>query len=103
RNAIVGTCTKTTISQGRPRRRRVALTCLILTCDLSRCTRRSRGSRLADGGLRDREGSTSMRKMNSTQATAEQPARGRIAGLLEENGLLVIVLGAFAIVFVLSL
>ena len=44
-----------------------------------------------------------MRKMNSTQATAEQPASGRIAGLLEENGLLVIVLGAFAIVFVLSL
>ncbi len=44
-----------------------------------------------------------MRKMNSTQATAEQPASGRVAGLLEENGLLVIVLGAFAIVFVLSL
>ena len=44
-----------------------------------------------------------MRKMNSTQATAEQPASGRIAGLLEENGLLVIALGAFAIVFVLSL
>jgi hypothetical protein len=44
-----------------------------------------------------------MRRMNSRQATAEQPVSGRIAGLLEENGLLVIVLGAFAIVFVLSL
>ncbi len=44
-----------------------------------------------------------MRQMNSTQATAEQPAGGRFAALLEENGLLVIVLGAFAIVFVLSL
>jgi hypothetical protein len=41
--------------------------------------------------------------MNSTQATAERPASGRLARLLEENGLLVIVLGAFAIVFVLSL
>ena len=46
---------------------------------------------------------TSMRQMNSTQATAEEPASGRFATLLEENGLLVIVLGAFAIVFVLSL
>jgi hypothetical protein len=33
----------------------------------------------------------------------EKPASGRIADLLEENGLLVIVLGAFAIVLVLSL
>jgi hypothetical protein len=41
--------------------------------------------------------------MNSTQATSERPASSRLAGLLEENGLLVIVLGAFAIVFVLSL
>lgn len=44
-----------------------------------------------------------MRRMNSTQATAEQPASGRFTALLEENGLLVIALGAFAIVFVLSL
>ena len=44
-----------------------------------------------------------MREMNSTQASAEEPARGRFATLLEENGLLVIVLGAFAVVFVLSL
>lgn len=44
-----------------------------------------------------------MRKMNSTQATAKPQASGRLAGLLEENGLLVIALGAFAIVFVLSL
>jgi hypothetical protein len=41
--------------------------------------------------------------MNSTQATAEQPASNRFAALLEENGLLIIALGAFAIVFVLSL
>ncbi|MGZ4355546.1 MAG: hypothetical protein ACXVRU_01900 [Gaiellaceae bacterium] len=41
--------------------------------------------------------------MNSTQATAEQPTSGRFATLLEENGLLLIVLGAFAVVFVLSL
>jgi hypothetical protein len=44
-----------------------------------------------------------MQPMNSTQATAEKPASGRFATLLEENGLLVIVLGAFAVVFVLSL
>ncbi len=44
-----------------------------------------------------------MRRMNSSQATAEQPTGSRLAGLLEENGLLVIVLGAFAVVFVLSL
>jgi hypothetical protein len=44
-----------------------------------------------------------MRRMNSSQATAEQPASSRFAALLEENGLLVIVLGAFAMVFVLSL
>jgi hypothetical protein len=44
-----------------------------------------------------------MRPMNTSQATAEQPVSGRFARLLEENGLLVIVLGAFAIVFVLSL
>ena len=44
-----------------------------------------------------------MRRMNSRQATAERPAGGRLASLLEENGLLVIVLGAFAIVFVVSL
>jgi hypothetical protein len=41
--------------------------------------------------------------MNSTQATADEPTTGRVAALLEENGLLIIVLGAFAIVFVLSL
>jgi hypothetical protein len=41
--------------------------------------------------------------MNSTQATAERRAGGRFATLLEENGLLIIVLGAFAVVFVLSL
>ena len=41
--------------------------------------------------------------MNSSQATADRPAAGRLARLLEENGLLIIVLGAFAIVFVLSL
>jgi hypothetical protein len=44
-----------------------------------------------------------MRRMNSTQATADRPVSGRLTGLLEENGLLVIVLGAFAIVFILSL
>lgn len=43
-----------------------------------------------------------MQSMN-TQATAEQPASGRVAALLDKDGLLVIVLGAFAIVFVLSL
>ena len=43
-----------------------------------------------------------MRRMNSTQATAERPS-SRLGAALEENGLLVIVLGAFAIVFVLSL
>jgi hypothetical protein len=41
--------------------------------------------------------------MNSTQATAEHQGSSRLGALLEENGLLVIVLGAFAIVFVLSL
>jgi hypothetical protein len=42
--------------------------------------------------------------MSSTQATAERPAtRSRSAALLEENGLLVIVLGAFAIVLVVAL
>ena len=44
-----------------------------------------------------------MQSMNSTQARAEQPTSGRFATLLEENGLLVVVLGAFAVVFVLSL
>jgi hypothetical protein len=44
-----------------------------------------------------------MQPMNSTQATAERPVSRRFTGLLEENGLIVIVLGAFAIVFVLSL
>src|SRR6476469_8195809 len=44
-----------------------------------------------------------MRRMNSTPATAERPSSGRLGALLEENGLLVIVLGAFAMVFVLSL
>jgi hypothetical protein len=45
-----------------------------------------------------------MRKMSSEQATETQPAAtGRVAALLEENGLVVIVLGAFAIVLVLSL
>ncbi len=41
--------------------------------------------------------------MNSAQATAERPVGSRLASLLEDNGLIVIVLGAFAIVFVLSL
>jgi len=42
--------------------------------------------------------------MSSEQATPTEPsATGRFAALLEENGLLVIVLGAFAIVFVLAL
>jgi hypothetical protein len=42
--------------------------------------------------------------MSTEQATKTEPAaRGRVAALLEENGLLVIVLGAFAIVLVLSL
>jgi hypothetical protein len=42
--------------------------------------------------------------MSSEQATTKQPAAaGRIATMLEEEGLLVIVLGAFAMVFVLSL
>jgi hypothetical protein len=45
-----------------------------------------------------------MRKMSSEQATETEPAAaGRVAALLEENGLLVIVLGAFAIVLVLAL
>jgi hypothetical protein len=44
-----------------------------------------------------------MQPMNSTQATADRPVSRRFTGLLEENGLIVIVLGAFAIVFVLSL
>lgn len=44
-----------------------------------------------------------MRRMSSSQATVERPVSGRLSALLEENGLLVIVLGAFAIVFVLSL
>jgi hypothetical protein len=44
-----------------------------------------------------------MRRVSSTPATAERPTSSGFAGLLEENGLLVIVLGAFAIVFVLSL
>ena len=41
--------------------------------------------------------------MSANQATAERPVAGRLAAVLEENGLLVIVLGAFAIVLVLSL
>jgi hypothetical protein len=42
--------------------------------------------------------------MSSQQATEAQPkATGRFAALLEENGLLVIVLGAFAIVLVVAL
>jgi hypothetical protein len=41
--------------------------------------------------------------MSSSQATAEQPNSSKLGALLEENGLLVIVLGAFALVFVLSL
>jgi hypothetical protein len=42
--------------------------------------------------------------MSSEQATAARPsAAGRLAGLLEENGLVIIVLGAFAIVFLLAL
>ena len=41
--------------------------------------------------------------MSANQATAERPVTGRLATVLEENGLLVIVLGAFAIVLVLSL
>jgi hypothetical protein len=42
--------------------------------------------------------------MSSEQATATDPAAaGRVGAFLEENGLVVIVLGAFAIVFVLAL
>jgi hypothetical protein len=41
--------------------------------------------------------------MSANQATAERSVTGRLAAVLEENGLLVIVLGAFAIVLVLSL
>ena len=42
--------------------------------------------------------------MRNEQASAARPTTaGRVAGLLEENGLVVIVLGAFAIVFVLAL
>jgi hypothetical protein len=41
--------------------------------------------------------------MSTIQATAERRAGGRLAAFLEENGLLVIALGAFAIVFVLAL
>jgi hypothetical protein len=42
--------------------------------------------------------------MSSEQTTATRPAAtGRLAALIEENGLVVIVLGAFAIVFVLAL
>src|SRR3954464_7810538 len=42
--------------------------------------------------------------MSSEQATATQPAQARRGGaFLEENGLVVIVLGAFAIVLVLAL
>src|SRR4051795_1049396 len=42
--------------------------------------------------------------MSSDQTTAARPgAVGRLAVLLEENGLVVIALGAFAIVFVLAL
>lgn len=44
------------------------------------------------------------RQMSSEQATAAEPAAaGRIGAFLEENGLVVIVLGAFAIAFVLAL
>ena len=44
------------------------------------------------------------KQMSSHQATQAQPAAtGRFAGFLEENGLLVIVLGAFAIVLVVAL
>lgn len=42
--------------------------------------------------------------MSSEQATAAQPAAtSRIGGVLEENGLLVIILGAFAIVLVVAM
>jgi hypothetical protein len=42
--------------------------------------------------------------MSSEQATAAEPAEaGRVSSFLEENGLVVIVLGAFAIVLVLAL
>ena len=45
-----------------------------------------------------------MKRMSSEQATATEPAAtNRFIGALEENGLLVIVLGAFAIVLVLAL
>src|SRR3954452_16010583 len=44
------------------------------------------------------------RQMSSQQATEAQPASpGGFAAFLEENGLVVIVLGAFAIAFVLAL
>jgi hypothetical protein len=44
-----------------------------------------------------------MQDMDSEQATPTEPAATRVGVLLEENGLLVIVLGAFAIVLVLAL
>jgi hypothetical protein len=44
-----------------------------------------------------------MQDMDSEQATPTEPAATRVGALLEENGLLVIVLGAFAIVLVLAL
>lgn len=45
-----------------------------------------------------------MRKMSTDQAMASQSAaQGRFAGFLEENGLLVMALGAFAIVFLIGL
>src|SRR5512146_1480676 len=42
--------------------------------------------------------------MSSTQATAERPAtRSGLAAALEQNGLLVVVLGVFALVLLVSL
>src|SRR5215469_11073086 len=44
------------------------------------------------------------RDMSSQQATQARPAApGRVAAFLEENGLVVVVLGAFAIVLVVAL
>src|SRR5437763_3775416 len=44
----------------------------------------------------------SMRRMSTQQATAAPPRASRFAAALEENGLMVVVLGAFAIVLLVS-
>src|SRR5205085_9265699 len=45
----------------------------------------------------------SMRRVSSQQATAAPPRVSRLTAALEENGLMVVVLGAFAIVLLVSL